>query len=342
MVNMRNDSDYKILIDDINPDEILKTDELLKNEIKEIRKEQRSQRNTFLIFIILLVIGMVVFVYFDIKQRVQNISTEGASEVKSLSSDVESRFSSLSIQYAKFEENFINKVKEIDGNYSSLKNAVDRLSSEVGSVKKSVDVIAKQKADKVDVIAGQEDLAATIKDLKKSIDEKLAPVKTDMENMGSAIESLSKSMESFKSELLNVTIYSKIDEKYKKDFVDLKKTIDSVTSNLILLESEISKISQETDKMPDKAYIEKTLQYNDKALLDIRRDVDERIMLLTDRLKALENELGKTKGATQTKDNSGQKQAAPNSGADQPDKTFSPAKPVINPATGKIIEQDIN
>lgn len=93
---------FKMRID-ANGDDVEETP--VASEINELRLEKISQRVTLISIIIpVLIVVVLVIAYLDIKKRVVQTEDSGAIEFRKLSSDLESRFSSLSLRQAQLEE----------------------------------------------------------------------------------------------------------------------------------------------------------------------------------------------------------------------------------------------
>ncbi|MCJ8501269.1 hypothetical protein [Desulfatitalea alkaliphila] len=93
---------FKMRID-ANGDDVEETP--VASEINELRLEKISQRVTLISIIIpVLIVVVLVIAYLDMKKRVVQTEDSGAIEFRKLSSDLESRFSSLSLRQAQLEE----------------------------------------------------------------------------------------------------------------------------------------------------------------------------------------------------------------------------------------------
>ena len=76
----------------------------IPSEINELRLEKVSQRVTLIsIMIPVLIVIVLVIAYLDIKKRVVRTEDTGTIEFQKLSTDLESRFSSLSVRQARLE-----------------------------------------------------------------------------------------------------------------------------------------------------------------------------------------------------------------------------------------------
>ena len=107
-------SGFKMSIDDKSPDSEL------QEEIDDLRISKLSQRITLVTILIPTLIGILLLVaYLDMKKKVDKTFNAEAKQVQNLSQNLESKFSSLSLQFAKLEDTFAKKIlsleKETDG-----------------------------------------------------------------------------------------------------------------------------------------------------------------------------------------------------------------------------------
>ena len=90
-------------------------DAVMQAELQELKIEKLSQRVLLLTILIPCMIGIIVVVsYLDIKGRVSRTQSTGTIGVQKLSKEMESRFSSLSLEQAKLEEVQAKKIPLLD------------------------------------------------------------------------------------------------------------------------------------------------------------------------------------------------------------------------------------
>ena len=126
-------------------------DTLLQSEISDRRVDKLSQRVTFIAILIpCIVILIMVFGYFDIKKRFVAIEGSGEKDVQNLSENIESSYSSLSVQFAKLEKSIQEKTAAIERETGALKKdiskvnaSIKRLDSSKASRKELKNLIAK-------------------------------------------------------------------------------------------------------------------------------------------------------------------------------------------------------
>ena len=80
------------------------TESLFAEERSDLRLEKLTQKVTIISILLPVLIGVILVIsYLDIKSRVTTVQDTGESGVQSLSQNLESRFSSLSVKFAALE-----------------------------------------------------------------------------------------------------------------------------------------------------------------------------------------------------------------------------------------------
>ena len=112
MTAERQDGGFRLSFDE-EPEE--DSDRQLQSEIEGLKVEKLSQRVTLITILIPILIVVILGVtYLDIKRRVISTETTGSKGFESLSRDLESRFSSLSLRQAKLEEAFSKEITQLN------------------------------------------------------------------------------------------------------------------------------------------------------------------------------------------------------------------------------------
>ena len=193
-------SDFNIRINEESPDS------QFHEEIQDLRIKKLSNRITLILILIPCLISVILFVaYLDIKKRISIIHDTGTTKVQGLSKDLESRFSSLSVQYAKLEDSIAKKISSIEKTGSSLK-------TDLKKTKKEIDKINSSKTDK-------KELTSTA----AKIDKTLARIHKDLKNSASKIKA--------------------IDGKFDNKLAKLAETVDKAKIELNKLQADISSLS---------------------------------------------------------------------------------------------------
>jgi len=153
------------------------TESLFAEERSDLRLEKLTQKVTIISILLPVLIGVILIIsYLDIKSRVTTVQDTGESGVQSLSQNLESRFSSLSVKFAALEEAFNQKSEKMDkGNLA--------LQKRVKEAEKSVRWLNKIKAAK-----------KTFEQKSTDIDTRLEAIKTDLQTLDSNLNSLDLSV----------------------------------------------------------------------------------------------------------------------------------------------------
>ncbi len=210
-------SKFNININEESPDS------QFQEEIQDLRIKKLSSKITLTLILIPCLTGIILFAAFlDIKKRFSVIHDTEATKVQGLSKDLESRFSSLSIQYAKFEDSFAKKISSIEKTASSLKVDLKEAKKEI---KKEIKKINSSKTDK-------KELTKTI----DRIDKTLARIRKDTEDNASEIKVIDEKFDNKLAKLVEAVDKAKIElNKLRTDISDLSSTkIDKKALDLAL------------------------------------------------------------------------------------------------------------
>ncbi len=153
------------------------TESLFAEERSDLRLEKLTQKVTIISILLPVLIGVILIIsYLDIKSRVSTVQDTGESGVQSLSQNLESRFSSLSVKFAALEEAFAEKSKQMDKAQLSLQKRLKE-------AEKSVRWLNKIKAGK-----------KTFEAKSADIDTRLEAIRTDLQTLDSNLSSLDQSV----------------------------------------------------------------------------------------------------------------------------------------------------
>lgn len=177
MIIMNEDStpEFRIRLDD-EPTQPKPVKSSPKDGHPSVKKlGRRMTLTTLLLFI--LVVGAMVAGYLDIKKRLLTVHHTGTLEAQNLSTDIQSKFSSLSLKSASLEET----LNQITNTQSSLKSSMDTLKMEAKTVSQLLDKIATSKADKKEVTASA-----------AALTQKIAPLSDKIQKQSDAIAAIKK------------------------------------------------------------------------------------------------------------------------------------------------------
>lgn len=172
---------FKMQIDNHEPDA------LFAEERNDLKFEKLAQKVTIISILIPVLIGAILVIsYLDIKTRVSSFKDTGESEVQSLSKNLESRFSSLSVKFASLEETFTDNIKKAAKTQRSLQ-------ARLKEAEKSVRWLSKIKAAK-----------KTFDQKTAGIEENLTAIRTDLQTLDSNLTSLDQSAKKELTDLITL------------------------------------------------------------------------------------------------------------------------------------------
>ena len=261
-------SDFKFRFEGERPDSIF------QDQIKQPRGGMTGQRMVIFSIVTLLIMGVtVVFGYMDIKKRFAGLQITGTAGVEHLTKNLDSKFSSLSIQQAKFEEtlskldgSLTKKVSKVEKRISGLENKLkktqtlartigksklgrDELKTALSRIDKTVAPIQKTLTNiTADLDSIDKNLTEELAKIEKNVVEKLATFsgsaeqsKDQFEEFKANLTELSKNMENQKKFLLTLKTEQKIyRENLNKTTGELGNKIDSIQKQMKALEKSAS------------------------------------------------------------------------------------------------------
>jgi chromosome segregation ATPase len=300
-MNDRKSSHFKFGEDEESPDK------LFEAEITEQRVDKLSQRLTLISVLIPCLVGILLFLaYMDMNKRFITVEGTGEKEFKNLSENMESSYSSLSVQFAKLDEAMKTKVSAIEKAVGTMKNDLGRTDSTLAKTVKSI------QAEK----AGKKDLAGAV----SKINKKFVPIHEDLKKI--------------------VSYINQLEERIKQNIENLAGSVEKVNSDIENLENEMSTLS--SAKIDQKAF-ELALKVEQKSYLQklnqTSKDLEDQIASTQNRINDLERLLKRLEAVPKTKPLA---PAPPQEQAEQAETPEKQAeKPSPLPPPGKIIEQDI-
>ena len=185
---MTNDSmdNFKIRLDDDNPDEVL------NDQIAE-ETTPPSNRKIFLLFFLLLILmaaGMAV-VYMDIKKRLATNIDAGTTAFSNISKEVSVAMAEISARQDELDKTMKNTATSFSASVSEMNTRLKKIEASINSLRKS-------KSDK-------KELSAAVADIEK----KVAPVQTNLEKiheeMSGVSENIRKEVSGLRDEITSQT-----------------------------------------------------------------------------------------------------------------------------------------
>ena len=113
-------------------------DAVMQAELQELKIEKLSQRVMLLTILIPCMIGVILVIsYLDIKDRVKRTQSTGTIGVQKLSKDLDSKFSSLSLEQAKLKEVHDKKLPALEKNDAFLQTRLKKVQALISDLEAS-------------------------------------------------------------------------------------------------------------------------------------------------------------------------------------------------------------
>lgn len=181
----------------------------VQEDLDDLKVEKLHKRITrFSIIIPFLVVIIILIAYFDLKKNISNINTEGNMGVQTLSKELESRFSSLSIKEAKIEETLSKKIAELEKATASLQTATKEAETAIKYIRSA------RKQD-------NENTESAI----QHIEQTLASIPKDLEKISSELRAMDKTSSA------KLVIFSQFMDSSKNDLQTMRSEISSLKSS---------------------------------------------------------------------------------------------------------------
>lgn len=281
------------------------TESLYAEERSDLKLEKLTQKVTLMSILIPVLIGVILVIsYLDIKSLVSTVKDTGESGVQSLSQNLESRFSSLSVKFASLDESLNQKIETAEKARLSLQKRMNEAEKSVRWLNK-------------------------IKTAKKTFDEKNAAVETSLEAIRTDLQTLDANLTS-------------LDQSVKKELADLVALVEKSSTTLIGFQAQVSgKIDrEETRKLLDKQKQELLARLESMGLKLEKQIVLNRQKIAAVKEKTAGKSPG-TEAKTAPKKAPPSKPAPEKAEkpSPAPEKVKKPVKPAPKP--GEIVEQDL-
>ncbi len=281
-----------------------------------LKLDKLSRRLTLITILIPCLIGGILFlVYRDIQMRVGQVSDTGTSKVRTLSKDLESRYSSLSLKHGKFQVGFTKRISSLEKTTVSLQKTLQEATTAIKYIRSARRSDNKKVAKAIDAI-------------NKTLGT-LATLPQNLETMASEIK-----------------LY---DQNLSKELGSFSQSLEDIRNNLIKIQADILFLaSAKTDNKAFNLALKSQQKNHQQALQQTKRDIDKKIASLESKIKRIgqvETPPGK-KSQTKSSQKSGSvpPESQPDSKAKMSQNTATPKSSEDKsslPKPGSFIEQDI-
>jgi len=306
-----NSSRFKIRFDET----IEKPDAQIQDELEDLRIEKLKKRINLLSTLLLILIGGGALIgYLDIRKRFDKIHGSESVEIQTISKDLESRFSSVSIKQAKLEALLTNKLSDIEKGTLSFRIRLKKIEQVLNSFKSS-----------------ESDHKKELKNQIVNINHALVPIKAELKKFESGVKGLSGEVKGLAGEVKG------LEDRVSKKFLNLNASYEKTKNEMGRLK-ELNKVKKDITTLSsvkmDKRMFDLAIRHEEKLSQQkfnlLQKSLSDQLAAIQKKISAIESQLKKIPPE------------APKSSPGK--KTTSPTKKQIkNPSTqpGSIIEKDI-
>jgi peptidoglycan hydrolase CwlO-like protein len=238
-------------------------DEIMHHELQELKVEKLSHRLTLLTILLPCIIGIIlVIAYLDIKDRVTRTYDTGTTGVQKLSRDMESKFSSLSLEQA--------KIKDILSKIPELENTTAFAQSRIKPMEKALKHLESSSINRDELSRVVERMNERFSSIPSNLKSELQNIKTADQDTAEKIEKISERLDSVSETLL------KLGETVKKIDQNIAALEEqTVTKSELELALKLKEIAAKQTLLDTTAAFEKKIKGFDEALRALQKDVDD-------------------------------------------------------------------
>lgn len=246
--------------------------EIMHLELQELKVEKLSHRLTLLTILIPCIIGIILGIaYLDIKDRVTRTYDTGATGVQKLARDVESKFSSLSLEQAKIKDT-LSKIPD-------LENTAAFAQSRIKPMEKALKHLESTGINRDELSRVVERMNERFSSIPSNLKTDLQNIKADAEESAKKVDELSKRLDSVSQALLK-----------------LGETVQKIDQNIAALEDQsVSKSELELALKLKEIAAKQTLLETTAGFEKKVKGIEETLQALQKKVDALQSS-GKTSG----------------------------------------------
>lgn len=250
---------FKMKLDDLNEDV---DNQSIPLEVNELKLEKISQRVTLISIIIpVLIVVIVVVTYLDIKKRVLRTEDTGTIEFQKLSSDLESRFSTLSVRQAKMEEDLAKQTDDYNHAMAQLQVRLEKFQDKIKAIQSGTVGEKQLSQTKTELTQQLNTVVSSANEASEQFAAIAETMKSQMDEMKEANSAAQEKITRLETELETLQV-----EKIDKPALDLairleglkigsqlKSEIEALQSKVQSLEADLSKVSRKQQASPPPA-----------------------------------------------------------------------------------------
>lgn len=171
----------------------------VQEELDDLKVEKLHKRITRISIIIpCLVVVIILVAYFDLKKNVSSVNTKGNMGVQTLSKELESKFSSLSIKEANLEDTLGKKIAALEKATVSLQTATKEATTAIRYIRSA------RKKDNKNIASAINKIEKTLASIPKDLEKILADLNAIDKTSSEKLVIFSQFMNSSKNDLLTI------------------------------------------------------------------------------------------------------------------------------------------
>ncbi len=248
-------SDFNFQIGEYDRPEALLDDKPPEADVRSV-----SHRVTIITILIFCVLGLAVGIgYYHMRERFAEVHHTGAAGLENISQNLESRFSSLSIQQAKFQDTFSQQAE-------ALEKRIETLKTELQGIEKQIASMGASKPNRKD-----------LEQLVSKLNNNMTPGKQEVDRLASGQKQLLKSLEA-------------LDMKREKGLTHTASALEQNQERLAALQEELESLSaRKIDKHIFNMQFKNEQKVYQKALDELTQKFEARIKRLEGKIRSTEN-----------------------------------------------------
>ena len=241
--------------------EISMDDEIPEFQTQEDFDDQKIEKlhkriTRISIIIPCLVVLIILAGYFDLKKNLSNVNTEGNMGVQTLSKELESKFSSLSIKEAKIEETLDKKIEALEKATSSLQASSKEADTAIRYIRsarkkdnESTESAIQQIENKMaSIVKDLDKISSDLNAMDKTFSAKLAILSQSTDSSKNALQTIRSDISSLKSSKADLAALKDQQKVYQLALRQLTSSLEDRIKSVEKRLNELKKVQTSSKK----------------------------------------------------------------------------------------------
>jgi chromosome segregation ATPase len=241
--------------------EISMDDEIPEFQAQEDYDDQKIEKlhkriTRISIIIPCLVVLIILAGYFDLKKNLSNVNTEGNMGVQTLSKELESKFSSLSIKEAKIEETLDKKIEALEKATASLQASSKEADTAIRYIRsarkkdnESTESAIQQIENKLaSIVKDLDKISSDLNGMDKTFSAKLAILSQSTDSSKNALQTIRSDISSLKSSKADLAALKDQQKVYQLALRQLTSSLEDRIKSVEKTLNELKKIQTSSKK----------------------------------------------------------------------------------------------